>query len=61
MKTEELKASADKHFKANPKVEKYFVTADGQCFEVEHNAINHSKTLGSKEIIEIKKEIKSKK
>lgn len=46
MKSEkEIKESAAKHFEANPNVEAFHVTVDGQCFESMHDANEHSKSL----------------
>jgi hypothetical protein len=49
-----LKAAAD-CFKANPKDETYHVTDDGQCFGNWHDANEHSRHIGVREVVEIKR------
>jgi hypothetical protein len=42
-------------FAANPKDEEYQVTDDGQCFKTWHDANEHSKTIGVREVVTIKR------
>jgi len=51
--SKELEKSAILHFESNPKVDIFHVTTDGQCFENEHVAAQHGKTLGTNELREV--------
>ena len=50
---EKLKSAAATCFFANPTDKLYHVTADGQCFNSWHDANEHSKYLGVRELVEI--------
>lgn len=56
---EVIKKSAAEHFASNAKVDLFFVTRDGMCFEKWHDANEHSKSLGTeaadREVLEVKR------
>ncbi len=53
MSPEERKQAAQACFKANPKADRYYQTADGQCFRHWHDANEHSKSLIVRNIEEV--------
>jgi hypothetical protein len=55
VKKEDRVKSAQEHFKANPKVELFHVTGDGQCFTRLDDALAHARTLEDKEVLEVEK------
>ena len=52
---EELKKVADDCFKANKNIDVLHQTADGQCFAHWHDANEHSKHIGVRDINEIRR------
>jgi len=55
MTKEELKAKAAARFASNPGVNELHVTTDGQCFKEWHDANEHGKTIGSRELLLVKR------
>lgn len=45
----------DPVFNANPKLEQYFKTADGNAFFTEHDAKNHATSLKSKKVEKVER------
>lgn len=54
MTKEQRAAMAQDCFKANPKHDLYYQTIDGQCFQHWHDANEHSKTLDTRTIEEVR-------
>lgn len=62
MTKEELVLAATDAFAANPKADEFYQTADGQCFEVEDDAVSHCKSLlrkGPSDVTVVKRDEKA--